>query len=525
MRPSKAWPSPASSPVAGNGGGFPGLSKGSKTSKPANVVEKKDCLFGVYGTSYPLNSFSHQIPGTSGLESDCSAEKKSSLPKNKIGAGGALANTIYKDFYKDAIEQLADLSFSNNPRTAQYSLNSGKQGSFQSESCTHNHGNNSVIRDLNIPFIQMPSNSSHVLTNFIHTNPLVRSFTKRCSSVSSSGTQKTLENSHRNGSGDLYKSGNETSVSGSCTSTDSGSDGIPSTFKRKLKRGNDNIEATLPIEEKDTPESEQRNKTLLNFLKNINTNLKPDPIEHKEDVSAASENMFSYPDFLPPPYNTLDLQKLSKLDDWRLGVAEPLDQPFDLLISRLVRMERLQYLTILKEKTKESVSPAVAVNSHSSSSKDIHQPKQPRSSGLPCSQTSFDGDLYNFGCCVHEPDIPKCTSQRYRKWTSGGLSPTRSTTCHPRASCNMSKYRKALATADSTNTVAQRSILCCGSTSKIETDAKISSQKLLSSDTAVCSSLRDNESSKYKQRKRKPCRTNGTAVTGRLINSPSHTNQ
>ncbi|KAH0617949.1 hypothetical protein JD844_016749 [Phrynosoma platyrhinos] len=383
-------------------------------------------------------------------------------------------------------------------------------------------------RDLNKSFTQMPSNSSHIPTNFVHTNPLVCSFMKRCSSVSSSGTQKTApENSHRNGNGDIYKRCSETTES--YPETDSSSDDMHLTFKRQMKRGNGNMEATLPIEEKDTPESDQRNKALLNFLKNITTNLKPDPIEHKEDISDASDNdMFSYPDFLPPPYNTLDLQKLSKLDDWRLGIAEPLDQPFDQLVSRLVRMERLQHLTILKEKAKETVSPAVAVNNHSSPSKVVYQLKQPRSSGLSCSQTSFDGDLHNFDGCVHEPDIPKCTSQRYHnKRTSGGLSPARSTTNHPRASCNASKWHKAPVTVDSTNAVTQRSLSCSGSASKIETGAKITYQKLLSSGTAVCSSFRDNESSKYKQArtKRKPCRTNGAAVMGKPSNSPSHTNQ
>ncbi|KAH0617950.1 hypothetical protein JD844_016750 [Phrynosoma platyrhinos] len=307
---------------------------------------------------------------------------------------------------------------------------------------------------MNKPFIQMPSNSSEVPTNFVHTNQIVHSFTKRNLPVSSSKTQKTTsENSCRNDNGDFYKSSNETTASGTYPTTNNRSNVILSTIKKQMKRGNDNKEGTLPLEQKDTPESEKRNKALLKSLKNTNTNLKPDPIEHNEDVSSSLENnTFSYPDFLPSPYNTLDLQKLSKLHNWRSGLAKPLDQPFDQLVSRLVRMEKLQRLTILQEKTKETVAPAVAVNNSFDYSKNAHQLKEPRSSDFSSSQKAFHGDLHNLGGCVHEPHLPKCTSQRYHNnQTSGGLSPAHSTTKHPRASGNTSKYRKAPVTADSTN--------------------------------------------------------------------------
>nr|XP_016850645.1 PREDICTED: protein FAM217A isoform X2 [Anolis carolinensis] len=393
------------------------------------------------------------------------------------------------------MEQLAAISLSDNTRTSQQYSNSTKQGSFDSWSHVCSQDNSSVSRDFSKHSIQMPSNSSDVPSNFIHTNPMVHSFMKKCYPISYFGTQ----NSSKTSEGDICKKVHESN-----TSDSSSSDDTLSTLKRKMKRKNDNVESTHPVEEKTTSENEERNKLLQEYLKSFNTNLNPDPIEHKEGVfSSVGDDTFSYPDFLPPPYNTLDLQKLSKLDNWRTAFKEPLDYSIDLLISRLIRMERLQHLTVVREKRKEAVYPTVAVNNLSSSSTDIHQRKQLRPFDFSCSQAAFDCDRHNFDSSIHERHIQKCTSQhRPNKQSSGGASPVRSSTKSSQTSCSTSKCVKVPVTVDSSNVIMRQSTSCSGSSSKIHTGVKMTSSKLLSSSTT------DNDSSKSKdaRSKRKPCK-------------------
>ncbi|XP_060627636.2 protein FAM217A [Anolis sagrei] len=400
------------------------------------------------------------------------------------------------------MEQLAAISLSNNTRTSQHTSNSPKQGSFISWSHMCNQDNRSLSRDFSKASIYMPSNSSDVPTNFIHTNPLVHSFMKRCDPASHFGTQKTTSgNSSKNSDGDICKKGNEINASDS-----SSSDDTLSTLKRKMKRRNANVESTGPIEEKNTSENEERNKVLQEYLKLFNSNLKPDPIEHKENVfSSVGDDTFSYPDFLPLPYNTLDLQKLSKLDNWRSAFKEPLDDSVDQLISRIIRMERLQHLTVVREKTKESAYPAVAANNHSGSLTDIHQRKQLRPFDFSCSQAAFDGDRHNFGFSMHERHIQKCTSQHgHSKQSFGGVSPVRSSTKSSQACYSTSKSVKAPVTVDSSTVVTRQSATSCsGSSSKIHTGVKMTSSTILSS-----SSTDDSSKGKDVRTKKKSCRKN-----------------
>ncbi|KAF7246066.1 hypothetical protein EYD10_07868 [Varanus komodoensis] len=494
------------------------LVRGSTTNRSANLVGKKDFMPAIYGTSLSLSSFSHQTSHTCGLESNCSAEKKFNSPEDKIGTGGVLTSTFYKDHYKAAMEQLAALNLSKNSRTAQLNANRSRQGPFHSWSCAQNQGNTSVSKDLSKPLVEMPCGSSNASSNFINTNPLVHSFMKSYHPVSYPGSQKTTsENYCRNGDGDFFKKANEATTSESYPATHSSSDDMVSILKWHLKRGSGNGEDKLSVEEKDVSESE-KSKALLKYFKNVNLNLKPEPIENKDGTSSSIErDTYSYPDFLPPPFNTLDLQKmsLSKWDDWKLSLNPPLDESLDKIISRLLEMERLQHLTILRERIKETVSPITCINNRTSSSKGVFQPKQ---SDISNTQADFD-DFHSNGHCLKEADISKCTCQHYHnnKWSSGVSSSIHSSTKHSQTSC---KCFKAPVTLESSNVGTQRSLSCSRSFSKIRSGVKMTPPKSLSPSTAVACPLPDHENSKCKQprTKRKSCRKNG-ALTSKPLHS------
>ncbi|XP_034284909.1 protein FAM217A [Pantherophis guttatus] len=377
---------------------FPGLGEKSQVDKFSNLKEKKEAIPGIYGTTLPISNFSHQESYVYSLETDCSAEKKFHSPE------GTPTSTFYKDHYKAAIEQLTALNTSKNSRTTQLNSNSNKQGQFHSWSHLPNQGNTSVSRDFSKPDAELGSGSSDGLINLATTNPPVHFFTKRYHPVSYPETKKTaLEKNCRKDDGDSLKKTNEVTTSDSYLATDSSSDDIHSASKWKWKKRNVNAENKHLVEEKEVTESEKRNIALLKYFKNLNVNIKTDSFLDQEDALSLLENdKFPYPDFLPSPYNNLDLKKLSlsKSDSWKSSINPPLNDSLDKIVSRLVEMERLQHLTILREKRREAVSAVSAASNRSISTKELHQSKQPRP--LDCL------------CCLFRPerDVIKCTCQQ-----------------------------------------------------------------------------------------------------------------
>ncbi|XP_048364224.1 protein FAM217A [Sphaerodactylus townsendi] len=478
--------------------------KGNMTKKSPNLMEKNNFVPGIYGTSLPLSSFAHQTQHNCGSDSDGSAENKLNSHGDKIVSGGVLASTFYKDHYKSAVEQLAALSLSKNTRTAQLNSNSDKQGTLNFWSYMYHQGTNSVSRKT---FAEMPSSSSDTPISLICTNPaLVGSHrVNKYQSILYPGAQQTVsENCCRNGDGDFFRKTRKASASDSYPATNNSCEDLLSVMKLAWKTRNSQREDSLFAEKKDSFESSKNRVDLLKYFKNANLNLRPEPIEDIETSSSAECHTFSYPDFLPMPFNKLDLKKLSssKWNDWKLAFEPPLEESLDKLISRLVEMERLQHLTILKERTKErSASPTTALNNRPSSTKELYQLKQLKSVDLLCPQAAFDGDLHNFSSCVQEPDIPKCSCHRcQQKWNSRPISPMCSKQL--RSSCN--KCTKAPVTLDSSNIVARRSLSCSSST-KVRSGVKV-----LSPSTPVPFFLPDGENAKCKQQKtrRKSCRKN-----------------
>lgn len=337
------------------------------------------------------------------------------------------------------------------------------------------------------------------------------------------GIQKTsFETYFSNGDGDFCKKASETIASQSNPSIDSSNDDVLSISKWNSKKRNGNEENQLSVEEKNASENEKKSDVLLKYLRSMNLNLKPEPIEHKEEFSSSLEvdTSFSYPDFLPPPYNTLDLQKMSvlKWEDWKSAFNPPLEESVDKLISRLVEMERLQRVTILRERTKDQlVSPTLAVNSRTNSSKDIYQLKQLRVSDFSRHQAGFDGPPYSLGSNLRETDLSRCNCQHCRnnKGNSGGSFSVRPTKKHLRGSCNTFKGPKTPVMLDSSHALVRKSLSCSGGSTSVRPTVKMTSSKLLSPSMPVAGgSLPSSESVKFKQprTKRKACRKNIASV-------------
>ncbi|XP_063156019.1 protein FAM217A-like [Candoia aspera] len=383
----------------------------------------------------------------------------------------------------------------------QLNSNSSKQGQFHSRNNVPKQGNNSVSRDFSKPCAEMPSTSSDVPRNVIHTNPLVQSFLKRHHPVSYPGTKKTAsEKKCRDGDGDFPKRTKEATTTDSSPARNSSGDDVHLANKWKVKKRNDNVERKLLAEEKAAAETKRRNKALLEKLKNVNLNLKPDPFEHQEDdvpSSSAENDTFPYPDFLPSPYNNLNLKKLSlsKSDDWKSSIKPPLNASLNKLVSRLVQMERLQHATILRERANEATCPAVAANNRTILTKEVPQSKQPRP--LDCCQVKRDGDT---SCGGQQTDVPKCQQSHNHKNPAPSMHSSSTMT---RASCSNVKSNKTPAVLSSTNVAARPSLSCSGSSSKICPDVTLNSTNVDSSSTTAACSLPDSESSKNKQTKTK----------------------
>ncbi|XP_063156011.1 LOW QUALITY PROTEIN: protein FAM217A [Candoia aspera] len=505
-------------------GGIPS----SKFYKLPDLLTSSDSLYGIPKASFefmhedlivvqhqiiPLNERPHlsddiPVPGGCGdMDGVFGSSGSRDLPSLVLDGVAQLRETcgsvLLQDHDKTAPEQLATLNISNHSRTPQLNSNNSKQGQFHSWNYVPKQGNNSVSRDFSEPCAEMPSTSSDVPRNVIHTNPLVQSFMKRHHPVSYQGTKKTTsEKNSTDGDGDFPKMTNEAATSDSYPATDSSGDDMRLANKWKLKKRNDNVERKLLVEEKAATETEKRNKALLEKLKNVNLNLKPDPFEHQEDdipSSSAENDMFSYPDFLPSPYNNLNFKNsLSKSDDWKSSIKPPLNASLDKLVSRLVEMERLQHTTILRERAREAICPAVAANNRTILTKELPQSKQPRP--LDCCQVKCDGDTHNSSCGGQQTDMPKCQQSHNHKNSAPSMHSSSKMTG---ASSSNFKSNKTPVVLSSSNVALRQSLSCSGSSSKICPDVKLNSTNADSPSPTIACSLPDSESSKNRPTKTK----------------------
>ncbi|CAM5091516.1 unnamed protein product [Eretmochelys imbricata] len=490
----------------------PGSFRGfGRRSWRCSAVDGGDFTGGIYGTS--LSSDSRQNIHTSDLEHDVHLpENKYYLSGDKTGTGGVLSSKLHKDAYKTAVEQLADLSLSKNTtRRTQLSQNNSKEGMFHSWRYAHDQSNTTVNRVFNKPLVETLSSSHGNSLNFFTVNPtLVGAHMNSCHTVSYRGPQQMpLGIYWTNGDGDFFKVKNETTAD-SYPATESSSDDTLSVSKWNLKLQNSSVKNSLLTEEGDVSGSEKVNDVLLSYFKYMDLNLRPETIENIEKASSKHQNeVFPYPDFLPPPFNNLDLQKLalSKWDDWKVVFNPPPESSVVKLISRLLEIERMQHLTILKEKTRDlTVSSSMMLGNRPSSTKSMHQLKQSRLSDPLCFQTPFNRDYQeknksnHSGCCMHDWNSSKCTWEYCHncKWSAGTSSVRSSSTKQLRASCDTFKSSKIPIILNS-NMLLRRSSSCCVAAPRTQSTVKLTSPKLLPSSTALTSPFPDKDSLKYKQ--------------------------
>ncbi|XP_005306042.1 protein FAM217A isoform X1 [Chrysemys picta bellii] len=494
-------------------GGFRGFGR---RSWRCSAVDRGDFTGGIYGTSLPLTSLSdsRQNIHTSDLEHDVHLpENKYCLSGDETGTGGVLSSKLHKDAYTTAVEQLADLRLSKNrTRRTQLSQNNSKEGMFCSWRYTHDQSNTTVNRDSNKPLVETLSSSQDNSLNFFTVNPtLMGARLNSYHTLSYRGPQQLpLGIYWTNGDGDFFKARNETTVSNSYPATESSSDDTVCVPQWNLKLRNSSVENSFLTEEGDVSESEKVNDVLLSYFKYMDLNLRPETIENIEKASSKHQNeVFPYPDFLPPPFNNLDLQKLalSKWDDWKEVFNPPPESSVVKLISRLLEIERMQHLTILKEKTRVlTVSSNLMLGNRPSSTKSMHQSKQSRLSDPLCLQTPFNRDCQeknksnHSGCCTQEWNSSKCTWEYCQncKWSAGTSSLRSSSTKQLRASCDAFKSSKPPIILNS-NMLLRRSSSCCVAAPRTQSTVKLTSPKLLPPSTAISSPFPDKDSLKYKQ--------------------------
>ncbi|KAM8791159.1 protein FAM217A isoform 4-T4 [Rhynchonycteris naso] len=209
--------------------------------------------------------------------------------------------------------------------------------------------------------------------------------------------------------------------------TENNSDKTLSAPNWNLKYGNSNVEENL-TDESDLSENEKANDTLLSYFKKMDLNLKPETIENvEESFTEEPSEVFPYPDFLPFPFNTLDLHKfaLSKSENWK-AVVDSVESCTEHLITRLLEMERLQHTTIQKERPRlQTTFCTPAVTERPSSSKTIPKMRQPKLSDsvslqTTCADKTREKRKSNSGSCKLEQSASKLnwSSADKHKWSS-----------------------------------------------------------------------------------------------------------
>ncbi|XP_060228417.1 protein FAM217A isoform X2 [Meriones unguiculatus] len=239
--------------------------------------------------------------------------------------------------------------------------------------------------------------------------------------------------------GDFLKDKNEFRIN-SCSAMENNISDPLSASNCYLKGKNSSVEENV-TDESDLSENEKMNYSLLNYFKKMDLNLKPENIEHVERSLTEANEAAVYADFLPTPFNTLDLHRfaLSKCESWK-SVVDPPESSIERLITRLLELERLQHMTIQKERPRLQstfCSSMFSMAERPSSSKAIALKARPPK--LPDTLT------------LQTPGIDK--SRDKRKNNSGSGKPEQS----------VSKWNWSSASKCKSNS---RSLLKCPSTAK-----------------------------------------------------------
>ncbi|XP_017705803.1 PREDICTED: protein FAM217A isoform X6 [Rhinopithecus bieti] len=342
------------------------------------------------------------------LDSEVPVPENKNLPAGRDRAAGGKINKKYLEI---PVEQL--MPEPNLSAHTQESTQNSKQGIFQLWNCPLNEGSTIEKREFK---------KSSVETGFnVTTNP-IRVFTLSHPFTSTSADEQVgpypgllvpLGLCWPHADGDFFKNRNEIQFSSYSTIENNDGETLPAP-NWNLKHGSSSVEENL-TDESDLSENEKANDTLLSSFKKVDLNLKPETIKNVEEPFTEEPNeVFPYPDFLPPAFSTLDLHNLalSKSDHWK-ATLEPAESSVEQLITRLLELERLQHMTIQKERPRLPTTFCTpAVTERPSSSKATPKARQPKlcaslSLQIPCVDKSQEKSKNNSGSCKLEQNTLK----------------------------------------------------------------------------------------------------------------------
>ncbi|XP_017894520.1 PREDICTED: protein FAM217A [Capra hircus] len=348
------------------------------------------------------------------LDAEALVPENKSPPPGRDSATGGKINKTHLEI--PAKQLLLELSFSEFvPQRTQNS----KRGLFQLWSYPVREASTTELRDFKISSMETGCNMTNNPMRLFGVNPLTgASVDKRVGSHPALRAPLSLCRPYADG--DSFKDTNEPHIN-LCSTVENNSGELLTAPNWNLKYGNSSVEENL-TDESDLSENEKANDALLSYFKKMDLNLKPETIENVEEPFTEELNeVFPYPDFLPPPFSTLDLHKLalSKSDSWKMSVETPASS-LEPLMARLLDMERLQHLTIQRERPRLQTSFCAPVaTERPPSSKAVsktRQPKPPDAVGLQmaCVEKSHEKMKNSSGSYKPEYRAPKWN------WNSAG---------------------------------------------------------------------------------------------------------
>uniref|UniRef100_A0A2K6NXU4 Family with sequence similarity 217 member A n=2 Tax=Rhinopithecus roxellana TaxID=61622 RepID=A0A2K6NXU4_RHIRO len=411
--PSK--PSATHAQALGPQGGALGENAGEDTWAFARILRKQSSSYNKMGrrnencaNSLRVSNISQENLSHWNLDSEVPVPENKNLPAGRDRAAGGKINKKYLEI---PVEQL--MPEPNLSAHTQESTQNSKQGIFQLWNCPLNEGSTIEKREFK---------KSSVETGFnVTTNP-IRVFTLSHPFTSTSADEQVgpypglpvpLGLCWPHADGDFFKNRNEIQFSSYSTIENNDGETLPAP-NWNLKHGSSSVEENL-TDESDLSENEKANDTLLSSFKKVDLNLKPETIKNVEEPFTEEPNeVFPYPDFLPPAFSTLDLHNLalSKSDHWK-ATLEPAESSVEQLITRLLELERLQHMTIQKERPRLPTTFCTpAVTERPSSSKATPKARQPKlcaslSLQIPCVDKSQEKSKNNSGSCKLEQNTLK----------------------------------------------------------------------------------------------------------------------
>ncbi|MXQ96919.1 hypothetical protein E5288_WYG014902 [Bos mutus] len=300
-----------------------------------------------------------------------------------------------------------------------------KQGLLQLWGYPPSEASTAELRDFKISPMETGCNVTNNPMRLFGVNPLTgASVDKRVGSHPALQAPPSLCRPYADG--DSFKDRSEPHIN-LCSTLENNSGELLTAPNWNLKYGNSSVEENL-TDESDLSENEKANDTLLSYFKKMDLHLKPETVENVEEPFTEELNeVFPYPDFLPPPFSTLDLHKLalSKSDSWKMTVETP-DSSLEPLMARLLDMERLQHLTIQRERPRLQTSFCAPVATErppsSKAVSKMRQPKPPDPVGLQmaCVEKSHEKIKNSSGSYKPEHAAPKWNwncAGKY-KWSS-----------------------------------------------------------------------------------------------------------